>query len=171
MTCVAGLEHGGRVYLAGDSAVSWSSDDSVFVASHRKIVRRGGMLIGFSGNLSISTVFSSMLSPEPYSKGDPRTHILTAVILPLRDLLREIRLDADGTDMLIACAGRLWFAGVDGSIHGYRCGYAAIGSGAPHALGSLYSTKGKPTTRVKLAVQAAVEHCSSVCGPVYAMSI
>ena len=34
--------------MAGDSAVSWNSDDAIYAATHKKIVRRGGMLIGFA---------------------------------------------------------------------------------------------------------------------------
>ena len=171
MITIAGLEHNGRVYLAGDSAVSWSSDDAIHAATHRKIVRRGGMLIGFAGALSACTVAAAGVAPEPYTGGDIRSHVLCAVALPVRQLLRDAGNIDEACDLLVACAGRLWFVGVDGSVHGFRSGYGAIGSGSGYALGSLYSTKGNPTTRVKLAVQAAVEHCSSVCGPVYAMSI
>lgn len=170
MTTVAGLEHRGRVWMGADSAVSWSNDDAVFSAPHRKIVRRGGMLIGLAGNLSTCTVAAAGLRPEPYMCGDPRAHILSAVVLPLRELFRNANLDAEGADMLLACAGRLWFSSLDGSVHGFRCGYGAIGSGSSYALGSLHGSRGEPRKRVRMALGAAIEHCSSVCGPAYVMS-
>jgi ATP-dependent protease HslVU (ClpYQ) peptidase subunit len=43
--------------------------------------------------------------------------------------------------------------------------FAAIGSGAPYALGSLATSKGEPTTRVRQALAAAERFCIGVRGP------
>ena len=171
MTCVCAVEHGGKVYMGGDSAVSWSCDDAVFVATHRKVIRRGGMLLGLAGNLGTCTVAAAGLRPEPYVSGDPRTHILTAVLLPLRALLAEAKMDAEGCDLLIGCASRIYFAGLDGAVHGFDAGYAAIGSGSSYALGSLHTSRGTPAKRVRQALSAAVAHCASVGGPLYVLSV
>ena len=167
MTCIVGLEDAGKVWLGGDSAVSWTGDDAVHAVSHKKVVRRGGLLIGLAGHLGACTLAASVAAPEPYDGGDPREHVLVSLVLPLRATLKKAGLLDEPCDLLIGCGGKLLYAGTDGAVHGFRDGCGAIGSGSSYALGALHAARGTPKLRLRRALEATAHYCASVAGPFY----
>lgn len=172
MTCIVGVEHDGAVWMGGDSAVSGggSGDDTVHVLAHRKVVERGGMLLGLAGHLGACTYAALVPAPDGFVCGDVRSYVAEVVLPPIRARLKDADLGGEPCDLLVGVGGRLLYACTDGSVHGYACGYGAIGSGSSVALGALYAlTRVAPEERLQLALAAAGTHCASVAPPYYVL--
>lgn len=156
MTCVIGLEHGGRCYVGCDSR---TSNGAVAEESPRpKVVRRRGWLFGLAGSWALLPVLRALDVPPPtgdHGEGD-------AVVAAIR---AQWRGPSDGVAAIAAGAGRVWVVqGCDWSALRSR-EYAAIGEGEPFALGALRVTRGQPPReRVRAALEAARFHCPSVGG-------
>ena len=143
------------------------------VPSGPKIVKRGNVLYGFSGCQAYFR-FLNEIPDEP-----PPANWLNALADQWFAWAKERghgKQNDEGTllldgRILVAAPSGLWTLDGDGAVTRHDV-YAAIGSGAEVALGSLYSTDFDrpyatcslhPTVRVRLAVEAAIEHAVG-CG-------
>ncbi len=166
MTCIVGLEDAGTVWLGGDSCVSWDADGAAHACTHDKVIKVGAMLVGFAGDLAAATVAAYCIAEPPEGLARPRAYLALAFAPAIRGGLKDAGVDGE-LDMLVGLAGRLWFVGSDGAVHGFEQGFGAIGSGSSYAQGALYAMHGiEPLSRVKVALEAAAASCNGV-GPPY----
>lgn len=166
MTCIVGLECDGSVLVAADSCVTWGEaiGDIRTTCGEPKIwTPRRGVIIGCAGNGNAQDLVEAAKLGPPKRDEDGRRYLLRALQPFLSGLVEEY--EDMGLSLLVAVGGRLYYA--DGvCVTAAGDGYAAIGTGAPFALGSLYATQGrKPRQRAELALAAAERHCGSVRGP------
>ena len=135
MTAIVGLEHGGRVYLAADSAVSWG-DDIVHVAREPKVWACypsgdvSSMVMGVAGASSACEALAGGEWLPEYQAGNDTAYVVG-------QLLPAAQQVADEFDMLLGFNGTLWALCGDGTAHTSAQGMMAIGSGGAMALGAL----------------------------------
>lgn len=171
MTCIAGVETEDSVVIGGDSAAS--SYGEVIGLDAPKVFLNNGVLFGGAGSARLIQLAQYNLTiPSPYDNGygDYSPYLIKSVVPLLRKLVEENKLtDPHGLMpglFLVGVGNRLYMIQSDFSIIRNRCGYAAIGSGAYHATGSLsHSGQLKPKQRVLNALQAATDHTPFVRGP------
>ena len=135
MTILAGLTHGGKVYLGADRAMS----DSNFISplARPKIRKVGPYIIGYSGSLGTGQLTTFATYP------DVNTHNLEQWMRmsfcgALQRAADEYKIDINnednGADLLVGIQGRLFeISTVDWSVGEYNM--IATGSGYPFAIG------------------------------------
>ena len=176
MTCIVGLEHGGRVYLGGDSACT---DPNGYVAPlvEAKVFRFGPLLIGFCGTLRFGQLVKhTLLLPQQENKSDIEymvTDVATAVGVCLQaadNLSHEDDGKATtGGCLLIGYHGKLYEMDQGLGVQATSRPYNAIGSGAYIALGALHAllrhAEMAPRSCVLAALKAAADHHGGVRAP------
>lgn len=161
MTCIAGLVHEGGVTLACDTETTWGieKDDC-----RSKIIRKGDMLLAFSGACSVADTLDRRWSP-PDMLVDKDKWVTQCVPDSMRDTLKTYRMlhESEGLQeihgqcvLLIGFSGRLWKMDSRFAMYEAHRGYATAGSGGYVATGALFATSDKtPEERLTLAVKAA----------------
>ena len=171
MTVIAGLVHAGKVYMAGDRAMS--DDTNIDSMLQPKIKRNGSLLIGYANNLGTGQLAQMIQFPEPPLHGID-VYLRTEFVRTLKDAYEYYSIGIDvhdsekgAADLLIGVHGHLFeMSTTDWSVGEYHT--AAIGSGMGYALGSLYSTRDwdNPKQRLREAVKAAIRYTPSCQSPV-----
>jgi ATP-dependent protease HslVU (ClpYQ) peptidase subunit len=168
MTIVAALEHDDAVWIACDSIVS--SGDTVDALGSPKWRRRGDVIVAWCGDVSTAQAIETAHRRQRAPGVDVLAYVYR-VAAQTRRTIRARRVAYSEVSLLVAVAGRVWSVDGNGAVMRSEWGYAAIGSGAELALGSLASTSGDPSARVVAAVRAACRHSSSCAEPVRVESI
>lgn len=150
MTCIVGMvDPDGSVWVMGDSAAS-NSHGAVWVQRDLKVWRHGEMAIGMCGSFRGRDIMVSNFDPPVIAAdGDPLRYLRTGFADTARKVMQDGGFltafkegnDSTMTALLIGLRGRLFTMRNDFSIGEQDVPYAAIGSGAPEALGSLFSTR------------------------------
>jgi len=155
MTAIVGLEHGGRVYMAADSAVSWG-DDLVMVAREPKVWRATPpghaveMVMGVAGNSSVCEQLATNGWLPEFEFGTDTRYVVSELLPAAQDV-------ADEFEMLVGINGVLWSVSGDGAAHTSSRGMMAIGSGSHLALGALAALFHVRPDRPAHCVQRALE--------------
>lgn len=163
MTCIVGVEHGGRVFIGADSL---SSCGGMVTQLHEpKVFRCGSLLVGVAGSMAWALTVRHHLSVRL-----PRGDLAGYMIATLRGKLEELWDDHHGdsdyeSELLLGARGQLY--AVDTTFTPYRAaeGYASIGSGGDVARGALAVLRGDPTQRLTAALEAAERHVPTVRRP------
>lgn len=171
MTCIVGLRQGGKVFLGGDSAGVTGWD--LMVRADTKVFISGDFAIGFTTSFRLGQLLQYRLKlPTP-----PRTQKLlysfmvnefveaTRECLKLGGMATKDKEAEQGGTFLVGVRGRLFIVESDYQIIEPAVPFAAVGCGAPYAVGSLATSKGKPADRVKKALGVAEQFCAGVRGP------
>ena len=171
MTCVVGVtDPTGTITMGSDSACT--SDDLVLLLAEGKLSRKPEMIIGCCGAVRAIQCIRYRFTPPPLT-GDVAAYMATLFIDDLRACHKaagfaQTENNQEGTlsGLLVGVAGRLFKIDGDYGIVESRDGFAAVGSGAVAALGSLFATDGQSAlTRVHTALAAAERFTSGVAGP------
>jgi ATP-dependent protease HslVU (ClpYQ) peptidase subunit len=157
VTAVCALEHGGKVWMGGDSAIS--TENFVGIQSEPKCFRVGPCIVGICGTARIEPLMKYLELP-PVS-GDPYRWVNL-------EFARAFAKAADGegfTDKdwgaMVGVSGQLYV--IESDLCGWRPadGYWAIGSGSVPAMADLRRSarerKLKPITRITQALECAAE--------------
>jgi ATP-dependent protease HslVU (ClpYQ) peptidase subunit len=177
VTVIVGIQTNEGAYIAGDSACV--SDYDLFLRAEPKIFRHGDFIMGTAGGGRLLDVAKYDLR-LPVPEEDTDNFMRTVFIDTLRDAIHKsgsIRSEEgaerfDG-NYLVAFGSKLYIVLSDFSIHTPLQDYAAIGAGAPVALGTMYATEGlisDPVERLQVAVHAAEVFNASVRGPFHYLS-
>ena len=172
MTCIVGIADKGRVWMGGDTFMIAS--DLVYRAE-TKLFRVGDFLIGGAGGwryLQLLAYAVELAPPAP--DADVRRYMATDFAKAVRAAVNEfgcMEKDQEGADSvgsraLIGAGGCLF--NFDGALSHIPIenGFAAIGSGAHVAMGSLYETAGlEPRERIEHALKAAEALADGVRSP------
>lgn len=182
MTCVVGLEHAGSVYLGGDSALSDADTGSLSVLRDPKVFIRGSAAVGTASNMRILQLVGHVFVPPAQDAlHDDVQHMLVRFVGELKSLLEKdgcLKKDGEGdsheAQHLVGYNGSLYCIDSDFQAHRVACGWAAIGSGADLALGSMHTTarlRMSPRDRVAAALRAAEAHNAHVRRPFHVIRL
>lgn len=179
MTAIVGLVHDGDVYMGGDAA--GATDNYIASRTDPKVFQNGPFMMGFTSSFRMGQLlkYAFEAPTPPVSEEDLMKFMATQFIDAIRSCLRNggwsemEKMRETGGNFLVATKGRLFEIEADFQVNEERQGYAACGSGALLALGSLHTTRmtefGRPDfgpfKRVELALRAAEAHNPRVCGP------
>ena len=166
MTAIVGIEHGGRVYMAGDRALSGS--DVITSSADPKVWARAGVVYGVAGNLDQLQRVRYEFKPAQYRRRQRPELFLGSKLAPA---FREF-FGADKVKIEI-------LVGVRGSLYLLDRGFSfspvgpewAIGSGGDAARASLMHITGPPSDRAMWALDTAARVCLSVAGPFDVVSL
>jgi ATP-dependent protease HslVU (ClpYQ) peptidase subunit len=169
MTCVIAMLDLGRVWFGSDARVTDEDGAAFCELDTPKFVRSGRATIGWAGNIAHSQVVLGFLSRHA-----PTRKLLADPLYQdrLRQHVRDRIPDACGAVHLIAVDGALHI--LDGALGVARMGrrYAAIGNGAPLALGAMHALNAfstmPPSDRIRAALRAAEDNDAS-CGLPFAV--
>lgn len=165
MTCIAGVEAEGRVWLAGDS--EWSTKKVRSNSVEPKVWVRDGIAWGMSGDGRPADVirFVARLPSLPRKSAHVAAWIAAELCPALRsELAKEGATGEWGA--LVGVRGELWELDSD-SLTAMRAaeGYAAVGCAQPAALvGLALTAKLSPRVRVVRVVGACSRHVPGVGG-------
>ena len=161
MTTVAGIATGGRVWLAGDSAIS--DGDSICIVDEPKVWTREGIAFGAAGSLrELQLLHWALKIPKLAPKPRPDA-LFRWLVCDFANTVRAC-LAVDGeskreTTLLIGVRG--WLVQFDSDLAFTRpaSGIEAIGTGDHVALGVLHSTAHmrRPKERLARALSLAAE--------------
>jgi ATP-dependent protease HslVU (ClpYQ) peptidase subunit len=168
MTCIAGLVKDGSVYLAGERG---ASEGSYIVAIDRpKIWKNGPYIFGYAGTFEGQHIQHNFVPPAPDGNVDKFMH--GKFLKALKEFYSEwdiVTGKESELSLLIGVKGKLYEHEAEGlTLISYSREFAAIGSGADYAMGSLHATQNQkdPKRRLSLAIGAACEYSTSCIGPV-----
>lgn len=172
MTCIAGVAHGGKVWIGGDSAGmnGWT----LTVRADEKVFSNGQFLMGFTSSFRMGQLLRySFEPPEKDPASDLDRYMVTTFIDGVRRCLKdggyaEKKDEAErGGTFIVGIGGALYMVDNDYQVATASDGYIAIGCGREIALGSLYATKewADQEKRVRTALEAAEAHNGGVRGP------
>lgn len=189
MTCIVGMEHGGRVYMAGDRGYS-AGDEASFTSTVPKVYSRkigsysrpelGSILMAAAGTTRCSQILRFADLP-PYS-GEGILEYLSGLFmdevrkalekgvgtLPLEEGIPSTRLE-----ILVGFRGELWEVGPCGAVTRCVSGYSALGSGAMYALGAMHASRRMKNAKARLkgAVAAAIQFSPRCKGPIDCLNL
>lgn len=150
MTIVIGVARAGGVLMAGDTANTYGGNTIHGTVKVRRIPTvdgAGEVLVGFAGTGASASLLQRHLKVHRLPSGTDDTqawadgvaHDITRVFAEATPPL--LGADSDGeqsltASVLLGAAGRLWYVFTNQATEALR-GYAAIGHGAPAAMGAL----------------------------------
>lgn len=170
MTCIVGiLDDDGTIYMGGDSAAT--GDDYGQDLCMDKVFLSDEFIFGYAGSGRFCQLVKFSFDPPPITE-PLDSYMCSAWLDALRDCLRsgghlekkDNREWVDGK-LLIGVRGHLFQFQEDLECAEYRLPYAAVGCAYQLALGSLFSTKGRPRQRIMTALEAAERFCGAVRRP------
>lgn len=172
MTCIAAVADGERVWIGGDSAgvAGWSLE----LRADEKVFTNGLFVMGFIDLFRMGQLLRyAFVPPEPPSDREQMDrYMVTDFVNAVRQCLKDggfagikDQVEQGGT-FIVGIRSYLYVVESDYQVGKLVEGYAAVGSGADIALGSLCSTRSlSPEQRIKMALDAAESHCASVRRP------
>lgn len=176
MTCIVGIQHDGDVWLGGDSA-GVAAGHYLSSRADEKVFRCEGYLYAICGSFRGGNVLRySFKPPRLFENDDLVEYMNTRYIDALRQAMgnagqRMVHEGLESTDnfaFLVGVRGRLFCVESDFQVGYSRSDYLADGSGVSVAEGVLHATRTmnlNPEERLKLALEAAEAHVTSVRGP------
>lgn len=199
MTAIVGLEHGGKVYIGGDSAGSdgWRmtirSDEKVFVRQGAEDFSTGGsrnvheMVFGFTTSFRMGQLlhYALQIPTMPATEAEMDRWMVTTFIDAVRACLKaggyaaKANEEETGGTFLVGTRGRLYVVYDDYQVGRTADGYNAVGCGEEYALGALHALNGAGSTRAKTpspqaqieaALEAASQFSTGVAGPYLVLS-
>lgn len=176
MTCIVGIETPEGVYIGGDSAATNDSGFQSILASPKVFCLRQqamSMLLGCTTSYRMVQLLRYELQLPLFEPGmEVETYLVSHFIPAVRACLsaggfaKKEHEREEGGNFLLAFHNRLFEVQEDYDVLTSLHGYAAVGSGAECALGSLYTSQELvPPKRVELALQAACTHDAYVRPP------
>lgn len=169
MTCIVGVEYGGKVWIGADS--SGVSNDHINIRADRKVFVNNGYIFGFAGSFRIGQILRYNFKPPVYTKDkDIEEFMVVDFIRDLKIVLEEHNKDHMKPYFLTGYMGNLFTIHEDFQVARNTYPYSAIGSGLEPAMGSLFSTYELNIPideKIRLALHSAQQFCSSVREPIY----
>lgn len=168
MSCIAGIEQDGKVFIGGDSAGVAGLD--IIVRADEKVFVNNTCLFGFTSSFRMGQILRYQLAvPDRPSTMPDDKFVHTLLIEAIRKVLKDFGYSTvnnnteAGGEFLLGYAGRLYDVGSDYQVSRSVEPFAACGCGASYALAVLHTIAPEqdPEYRLTMALEAA-EHFS--CG-------
>jgi hypothetical protein len=175
MTCIVAIAQDGRVYMGGDAAGSDPHSGMVITTSIPKVFVKDEYVLGYSGSFRMGKWIqysADFPKPPSWAKGEAKIdEFINGFVVPsLRKQAKEAELEPQEKEdfgFLVGLRGYLFELDESWAAYPTSSGYAASGSGAEIALGSIYSTSSwkNPVKRVTVALEASHVHNAYVRPP------
>lgn len=170
MTCVAGIAHGGKVWIGGDSA--GVSGWSLRVRADEKVFRSGHLVMGFTTSFRMGQLLRYGLKVPEQTGKDDYGFLCTTFVDAVRECLKaggyatKENEAEKGGDFLLGYRGNLYHVAADYQVARAAVGFDAVGCGRDVAIGALAVTpKQPPRRRILTALKAAEDFNAAVRGP------
>jgi ATP-dependent protease HslVU (ClpYQ) peptidase subunit len=172
MTCIAGIESGGKVWIGGDSA-GVSDSWTLWVRADSKVFRNGDFIMGFTTSFRMGQLLRYAFSPPAFPEGEDLDKFMaTTFIDAVRGCLvkggfaKKNSEQEEGGEFLVGYGSKLFAVFGDYQVARCSSGIAAIGCGGQIALGALYAAPDlKPEARLLKALEAAESFNAGVRRP------
>lgn len=176
MTIIVGLECDDCTYIGGDAgATDPESLDSVIVADS-KVFFKDNILFGFSSSFRVGQLLKYSIKLPCNKKMSEMEYLVTVVadriknICTKKGIIGKTDDQEDFIDSNVLCAinGKLFQIESSLAIIKSKFPYAAIGSGAPYAVGALYALQDSPIPpeeKIRIALDTACMHNAACRGP------
>lgn len=167
MTCVVGLVSKGKVYIGADSLGSDGFTQQV--RKEPKVFKNGEFLIGCTSSFRMIDILKWKFNPPTVKDDNLHKFMVTEFVDAVRTLFVENGYSITSDDwksgcFLIGVKGRLF--SIERDFQVYEQDFYAVGSGAYHALGSLYTSKrNSPIKDIEKALETAEHFVTSVGRP------
>lgn len=173
MTCIAGIEVNGAIYMGGDSAAVGGWD--ITPSRLRKVFIKGDFVIGYTTSFRMGQLLQYHLVVRKQKDGeDDLRYMVVAFVEAVRECLKEggfTKVSDEreaGGKFLVGYKGKLYCIESDFQVNSDRRGLMAVGVGSDYALGNLWAVRGLlPVERVKAALECAGNFSIGVCSPYY----
>lgn len=177
MTCIIAIKDGsGGVLMGADSAVTHGCGSRAMAGS--KLVRHGEFLMGIAGGGRACQVVQHGFFPPPTDNPD-LGYMATAFsdkLMRAFDAFNVAPPDGHGQgnhfDILVAVRGQLYEVNTDFHVGAFPEPFAAVGCGAPYAMGALEALRNGEMglvldheTVVKVALRIASKYSTHVLPP------
>lgn len=176
MTCIIGLEHEGKVYIGGDSAISDFYETRTY--NQDKVFRVDNILFGFAGSPRIAQIIKYHLQMGMKNEyKDDLTFMVKVLIENMRETLAvhgydEKKMDIDGSSCIVGYNGKLYTIYSDYQVYTVADGLLSIGSGSSYALGAMHVLQDlAPKQRILKSLQASAYFSTTVDKPFKVMSL
>lgn len=180
MTCIVGYKENGKVYIGGDSSSS-SSSGNIKIRKQPKVIKKGGIIFGFSGSFKIAQLVEySFNIPKQKEKISDIEYLCTAFSGGLVQCLIDNKYGLNDENEMMCSAfligynAKLYTVYADFQIAEHIYDYSSLGSGEEYALGALKAMedmKYSPIQRIEKALESASCFCSTVEGPFNIISL
>jgi|SRR3989304_2523636 len=179
MTCIIGIEHKGSIFMGGDSAgiAGWESR----AVTDRKVFIREDFIIGYTSSFRMGQLLQYHLELPGVNGLETMKAMVQHIVPAIRECLKaggyaEIDDNKEsGGEFLIGYDGKLFHISEDFSVIRYTDGFAAVGVGAPYALGALRAKMDKvitdPLAAIIEALVIAESFCMGVSSPFYVLEM
>lgn len=176
MTCVVGLKTPTTIIVGADSAGVGGWD--LRIRADEKVFRTGPYLIGYSSSFRMGQLLRYSLLSHLAPLEEQNELLFRYMVTLFVDGVRQCLKDGgyaekhdereEGGQFIVGVRDRLFVVDRDYQVEEFADPYAAVGCGAPYALGSLHATDESAlpaSIRVQRALEAAERFSSGVRGP------
>ena len=167
MTCIVGMVHKGKVYIGADSLGSDGFTQQV--RKEPKVFKNGEFLIGCTSSFRMIDILKWKFNPPTVKDDNLHKFMVTDFVDAVRTLFVDNGYNITSDDwrsgcFLVGLKGRLF--SIESDFQVYEQDFCAVGSGAYHALGSLYTSKrNSPIKDIEKALETAEHFVNSVGRP------
>jgi ATP-dependent protease HslVU (ClpYQ) peptidase subunit len=163
MTCIVGIEHGGRVLMGGD--VQGTGFNTKVMHTQPKVFRKNGILFGFCGSYRFGQLIEHGLKEPIAPDNDAEIYrwLVTVLVPDIRKSLKDEGYEQGG-NCLVGVRGQLWELQADFSVLRSVKGYGAVGSGYEYALGSVFTSVNFCHLEHRDNVERAIKRAITVAG-------
>ncbi|MEM8961752.1 MAG: hypothetical protein AAGD38_09750 [Acidobacteriota bacterium] len=184
MTCIVGVIDGASVVLGADSAGTMGH--RLQIRTDKKVFRQGPYQVGFTTSFRMGQIlrYHTELPHPPENEAELEPFMVKEVVTAVRHTFAEQgfakigrftdqNVTEEGQELggafLVGVSGQLFEIQSDFQVARLETPYAAIGHGAPIALGALHALTSSahltPHERARRALEAAETYSSSVRRP------
>jgi len=145
VTCVVVIKDSDTIVMGADRSVL--INDEIYINKHPKIFTVKNMLIGVSGDWRGANLIQYSMNVPNIENVDEMQYLVGYFVPSMQKIFRascytssESCKEFCDSRLLVVINSRIFRIGADYSVTEFEDGYAAIGTGAPYALGSIFST-------------------------------
>jgi len=158
-----GLEFDGQVVMAGDiQGTGWNSK---VIHTQPKVFEKKGVLFGYTGSYRFGQLLEHGLK-DPVVPEDAKEVYRWLITVLVPDIKNTLKMGGfeNGGNCLIGVKGQLWELQPDFSVLRSTRGFAAVGSGAEYAMGSMFNSLMMVTPRTEESAATAVRNAIIAAG-------
>lgn len=176
MTCIVGLVDGRTVWLGGDSAAT-SGDLTRTIIKDPKVFVRGSVGFGVCGLPKVMDALAHAISLPEQEGGSDRSFLVSTLVPAIRDGLKQLDCTVEhphhGTcfqgGALIAYNGHLYCLEGNFQLVESSERFMSVGSGSPHALGSLHATRKVRNAKKRVLAALEASTANAGCAPPFVL--